>query len=38
MRKAQCRVAGDCPTSIQDFGNAVGWNIQLPRKFSSAHP
>src|SRR5271165_1864146 len=37
MGKAQGRVAGDGSPSIQDFGDAVGRNIQLPRQFGGAH-
>jgi len=37
MGKPQGRVAGDGAPSIQDFGNAIGGNIQLPRQFGGAH-
>jgi len=37
MGKAQGCVARDGSTSIHDFGDAVGWNIQLPRQFRGAH-
>jgi hypothetical protein len=37
MGQAQGRVAGDGAPSIQDFGDAIGGNIQLPRQFRGAH-
>jgi hypothetical protein len=37
MGKAQGCIAGDGPPSIQDFGDSVGRDIQLPRKFGGAH-
>ena len=37
MGQAQGRIAGDGAPSIQDFGDAVGRNIQLPRQFCGAH-
>jgi hypothetical protein len=36
MGQAQGRVAGDGAPPIQDFGNAIGRNIQLPRQFATA--
>ena len=36
MSQTQCRVASDGPPPIQDFGDAIGWNPQLPRQFRRA--
>jgi hypothetical protein len=37
MSETQRGVAGDGPPPIQDFGDAIGWNTQLPRQFRGAH-
>ena len=37
MGQTQGRVAGDGAPPIQDFGDAIGGNIQLPRQFGGAH-
>jgi hypothetical protein len=37
MSQTQRRVASDGPPPIQDFGDAIGWNPQLPRQLRSAH-
>jgi len=35
--KAQRRVAGDGSPSVEDFGDAIGRNIQSTRQFSGGH-
>jgi len=37
MGETQGRVASDGAPSVEDFGDAVGGNIQLPRQLRSAH-
>src|ERR1039458_1908244 len=37
MGQTQGRVAGDGAAPIQDFGDAIGGNIQLPRQLGGAH-
>jgi hypothetical protein len=37
MGKSQGRVAGDGAPPVQDFADAIGGNIQLPRQFGGAH-
>jgi hypothetical protein len=37
MSEAQGGIAGDGTSSIQDLGDAVGWHVNLSRKFRCAH-
>jgi hypothetical protein len=36
MRQPQSRIARDSEPSIQDLHDAIGWNMELSRKFSRA--
>lgn len=37
MRQPESAVSGDCPSSVEDFRDTVGWDVQSPREFGSAH-
>jgi len=37
MGKSQSGIACNSTPSVQDFGHTIGWNTELPRKFSSTH-
>jgi len=37
MSEMQSRVPGNGTLPIQDFGDPVGWDAQLPREFSRTH-
>ena len=37
MRQAQRRVGGDVPASVQNLGDAIGWNLQLTCQLGGAH-
>jgi hypothetical protein len=37
MRQAQRRIGGDVPASVQNLGDAIGWNLKLACQRGGAH-